>query len=315
MPRADSIERERKEYAVILLSTVGMAILIQFIPSLYFQGIIFPLTIVVILLGVLMITLFIIIVKPRRWMNEFLTVLIYDLDKNSFLPTGFYAFLANQLYREPNKNFINQEAVVAIFKGAEDKEFAKNTERLVQALLVEWLNHIVSQSELPLARRSRLLLTPLPTRLLQKGVSFSKELPTEVKILNPREITKNPYMTDMASIALPKSTNLEFFENGLRLISKKVKINLTVRFVGIQLSPSTLTYHYFEYIQRIFKHFFREDLPQRKLVEVICVVTFRAELSRFAKDAQLNWANEMAGSLEDFLHWDRVLELMAKTRF
>jgi hypothetical protein len=312
METAKSIESERKNYLTIVISGIIIAILIQFLPSFYYQGSVWYWAIDLLLILLLTYVLFMMLVSPEIFNKEFLVVLLYDLDKEIFLPTGLYAGLADQGRRASGRKIIDQDFLESMPKSAQKiEEYAKETEKIVQSLLVDWLHHSVSQFEAPLSRAGSQLIAPLPTKLIDRGIPSLEALETEVKRINPREITKNPYMTTMASIRLPKDAKLEFCERGVRLIHKKMKIDFTVEFRGILSSPSSLTVKYFNKIRSL--SFIPDknplgDLPKRKLIEVLCVVTFNAVLSRWAKDIHLKLVREMASSLEEFLHWDKIIE-------
>jgi len=311
----NSIERERQDYFVIIVSGIAVAILIQFIPSLFFQAKYKCLIVDLSFLIAFAFILFRIMVKPRKIDKEFLTVLVYDLKNKSFLPTGFYALLADQLLRESSHKFIEDEEFNSMFERMRQPHtkalYAEGAEEIVQALLVEWLHHVVSQFEAPLARAGFQILSPLPSKLLLQGIPSLKEMETCTERINPREVSRNPYMTIMASITLPKNTNLKFTEHGIQLLHKRVKISLDIKFKGILLSPSKITEPYFSQMQRLYSLLnkdFMGDLSKRKLIEILCVVGFQAEASRWAKDIQLKWVNELCDSLEKFLHWDQIIK-------
>jgi len=309
MNAMDSIERERREYFVIITNGIIITILIQFIPPLFFQANYGLLVVSLLIIIVLALILFYVMVKPRKIDKEFLAVLIYDLQNKYFIPTGFYAILAEQSLREAGRKLIEDEELNSLIKGEyrSVRDIAKRVEKLVQALLVEWLHHVVSEFEPPHARVGFQILSSLPTELLSRGISSLKEMKTRRVEINPRDMTKNPYMTTMAFIELPENTGIKFTECGIQLCHKQAKISIDVKFNGLLLSPSTITIPYFKQMQQAFGRDLKDLLAGRKLIEFLCIVHFRAEVSRWAKDIHLRWANELCKSLEEFLHWDRVV--------
>ena len=294
MNTMNSIERERLEYFTIITTGIIIAILVQFIPPFLSQANYELLVVDLLAITVLAFTLFYVMVKPRKIYREFLTVLIYDLQNKSFLPTGFYAILAEQLLSESGHKLI--------------EDIAERAEKLVQALFVEWLHHVVSEFERPIAKAGFQKLSPLPTRLLSQGIPSLKEMETYEVIINPREMTKNPYMTTMAYIKLPKDTVIKFVERGIQLHYKQVRISIDVRFNGLLRSPSTISVPYLKQMQLVFKRDLMDYLSKRELIEILCIVHFHAEVGRWAKDIHLRWVNELYRSLEEFLHWDRVIK-------
>ncbi|KXA93208.1 hypothetical protein AKJ64_01175 [candidate division MSBL1 archaeon SCGC-AAA259E17] len=299
-----SLEKEKKRFGVLILSAVIVAICVSFLPMLASRNYyLFLLLDFGIVCGAILLA-FLQLVRPFILEKEYMCNLIFDYSKERFLIVGDeinYSFYANDIITKSEGKFVSEEEV----ESAEDidlRHIGGKVEDLLLALLLRWLESI-HQTEIPVSHASAGTLSPLPTKYLKRPPASMQKLETE-RVSWRYQGSENPFINSLlGEVPLPEGTNFDLTDEAIRLKHKRFELRIEPRFVRVS-SISALSEPYFRKISKM-KGLSDIDIEP---VEFHSIIKLSGNVGRFGKDVHIQFLKEMAKDLENFIHWDKVVE-------
>ena len=299
-----SIEEDRRQYTLIILTTVFIAFLVGGLPSFLSQAVLtsyrFLVPYVTALIAAIIALLFV-IVRPANIKQDLLMLLPYDLDSESFLAVKGYScsvfareFYARATGHKANLKLPSEHKLVESWQasgkppGEEEMEGLSGTrERLltqfVQALLVNW---IISFHHKPtLSFTFPLPLLPDLHHDAQFPASYIKfgqkeKLQEDVKL--DTEGIENPFLDDLYPLeyTFPQNTEFKLTKEGIMLSHKHIAMNVNCHLLRITTYPYPSPYGEVGFLEPM-----RNELPsQFSCSEFVFVVRFSARVGRMARD-------------------------------
>jgi len=320
-------KKRRKEYIVMVITSVAIAFLINLLSStigiLYLEnlpteGLYKCLLLTIIFTCLLSVVLGYFIIPAFFKSKEFLAVYIINRRNNRIMATGSYALFSDELRRRVGDKILDEQFDVSRLRDEERRKIEEKIESLTIGVLIEWLSHEVREIEAPLSTAGYFKLMPLPTRYLRRGLSSLREIRDrkEIDFVEPWSIeTDNPYVYQNTPIELPKGMKIsKIGKNRIVIEGKNLQVKISVACVGIIKTPTQITSPFFRIISLIIGKNYGFNIED--LFDVYVNVMFEAKttglLSRFrVKPLYLKWVEEVYYSLKDFINWDDQIKQLA----